>query len=202
MPVVPPAPATFSTTICCPSVRDMCSPTMRATMSVGPPAANGTIIVIGRAGHVWACAPFPARTSAAAAAKRVFLTGVSPKRAAVILVVRAMPQPGRSVNVSLFDEDLVAALPDRGQEGDDQKPRRDGEQDAAERDSDRLPEDHRIYLAGQEHPRVAARDDERAPQVLLHQLAEHEAEQHRRRLEAELDERQPDDAEEADEHHV
>jgi hypothetical protein len=36
MPVVPPAPATFSTTTCWPSVRDMCSPTMRATTSVGP----------------------------------------------------------------------------------------------------------------------------------------------------------------------
>jgi len=38
MPVVPPAPATFSITICCPSVRDMCSATIRATTSVGPPA--------------------------------------------------------------------------------------------------------------------------------------------------------------------
>ena len=48
----------------------------------------------------------------------------------------------------------------------------------------------------------AARQDERAPQVLLHQLAEHEAEQHRRRLEAELDQRVADEAEQADEHHV
>ena len=50
MPVVPPAPATFSITICWPSVRDMCSATMRATTSVGPPAANGTTMVIGRSG--------------------------------------------------------------------------------------------------------------------------------------------------------
>jgi hypothetical protein len=48
--VVPPAPTTFSTTICWPSVRDMCSPTIREMVSVGPPAANGTIRVIGRAG--------------------------------------------------------------------------------------------------------------------------------------------------------
>ena len=49
-PVVPPAPTTFSITICWPSVFDMLSATIRATMSVGPPAANGTIMVIGRAG--------------------------------------------------------------------------------------------------------------------------------------------------------
>ena len=44
--VVPPAPTTFSITSCWPSVRDMCSPMMRAMTSVGPPAANGTISVI------------------------------------------------------------------------------------------------------------------------------------------------------------
>src|SRR5215469_1842838 len=51
LPSVPPAPVTFSTTTCWPSVRDMCSPTMRATTSVGPPAANGTMRVIGRSGY-------------------------------------------------------------------------------------------------------------------------------------------------------
>src|SRR5215510_6217377 len=35
----------------------MCSPTMRAVTSVEPPAANGTIIVIGRDGNGWANAP-------------------------------------------------------------------------------------------------------------------------------------------------
>src|SRR5262249_52805640 len=53
-PVVPPAPATFSMTICWPSVRDMCSLTMRAVTSVPPPAGNGTIMVIGRDGNGWA----------------------------------------------------------------------------------------------------------------------------------------------------
>jgi hypothetical protein len=48
--VVPPAPTTFSTMSCWPSVRDMCSETMRAMTSVGPPAANGTITVMGRRG--------------------------------------------------------------------------------------------------------------------------------------------------------
>ena len=39
-----------STTTCWPSVRDMWSPTIRAMTSVGPPAANGTIMVTGRCG--------------------------------------------------------------------------------------------------------------------------------------------------------
>jgi hypothetical protein len=47
---VPPAPATFSTTTGCPSVRAIGPAIRRATVSVGPPAANGTIIVIGREG--------------------------------------------------------------------------------------------------------------------------------------------------------
>jgi len=49
-PVVPPAPTTFSTISCCPSVRDMCSLRMRAITSVVPPAENGTMIVMGRDG--------------------------------------------------------------------------------------------------------------------------------------------------------
>jgi hypothetical protein len=48
--VVPPAPTTFSMMIGCPSERDMCSPMMREMTSVGPPAANGTIKVMGRRG--------------------------------------------------------------------------------------------------------------------------------------------------------
>src|SRR5262245_52907597 len=35
---------------CCPRVRDMNSPAMRAETSLPPPAANGTIIVTGRVG--------------------------------------------------------------------------------------------------------------------------------------------------------
>ena len=48
--VVPPAPTTFSMTMVWPSVCAMWSPTMRAITSVGPPAANGTIMVMGRVG--------------------------------------------------------------------------------------------------------------------------------------------------------
>jgi hypothetical protein len=48
--VVPPAPGKFSMMNCCPSVRDMCSPTMRPVTSAPPPGANGTMIVTGRVG--------------------------------------------------------------------------------------------------------------------------------------------------------
>ena len=51
MPMVPPAPPIFSTMTGWPSVRDMWSPTRRVTTSVGPPAANGTITVIGLFGY-------------------------------------------------------------------------------------------------------------------------------------------------------
>jgi hypothetical protein len=49
-PSVPPAPPTFSMMICWPRLCDMVSPRMRAIASVVPPAANGTIRVIGRLG--------------------------------------------------------------------------------------------------------------------------------------------------------
>src|SRR5215510_12076616 len=55
MPKVPPAPPIFSITSVWPSVRDIWSPTRRATTSVGPPAANGTMTVIGLFGY-WAAA--------------------------------------------------------------------------------------------------------------------------------------------------
>ncbi|MHC2508165.1 hypothetical protein ACVII1_003403 [Bradyrhizobium elkanii] len=48
--VVPPAPTTFSITMLCPSVCAMCAVTMREMTSVGPPAANGTIMVMVRVG--------------------------------------------------------------------------------------------------------------------------------------------------------
>src|SRR6266566_9773161 len=63
MPRVPPAPPIFSTTSVWPSVRDIWSPTRRVTTSVGPPAANGTITVIGLFGY---CAAAGALCSASA----------------------------------------------------------------------------------------------------------------------------------------
>jgi hypothetical protein len=49
-PSVPPAPATFSTMTCWPSSFDIDCAVTRAIVSVGPPAGNGTITVIGRVG--------------------------------------------------------------------------------------------------------------------------------------------------------
>jgi hypothetical protein len=48
--MVDPAPVTFSTTIGWPSEARMPSPRIRPSVSVGPPAGNGTIIVMGRDG--------------------------------------------------------------------------------------------------------------------------------------------------------
>src|SRR6478609_2355933 len=49
-PMLPPAPVTFSMTTGWPSEVLMRSATMRASVSTGPPAANGTTIVIERDG--------------------------------------------------------------------------------------------------------------------------------------------------------
>src|SRR5215831_6621764 len=61
MPVVPPAPATFSTTTDWPSVLPICSPTILAMVSVGPPAAKGTIMVMGRSGNSLRAGPTAAK---------------------------------------------------------------------------------------------------------------------------------------------
>ena len=50
MPMVDPAPVTFSMTIVWPSVSFILSAMIRAIVSVGPPAANGTMMVMGRDG--------------------------------------------------------------------------------------------------------------------------------------------------------
>jgi hypothetical protein len=49
-PIVPPAPPTFSTTSCTPRISLIFWQSTRASASVGPPAANGTITVIGLLG--------------------------------------------------------------------------------------------------------------------------------------------------------
>src|SRR5688500_17793916 len=67
--IVPPAPTTFSTTTDWPSDFCMRSAIRRAMVSVGPPAENGTMTVIGRLGNPCANAP-QARVNAAKAAKR------------------------------------------------------------------------------------------------------------------------------------
>src|SRR5262249_1189128 len=58
---------TFSTITCCPSTCDRPAASTRATGSAVPPAAYGTTIVMGRLGHVSACAQSGARISSMAA---------------------------------------------------------------------------------------------------------------------------------------
>jgi hypothetical protein len=48
--MLPPAPVTFSITTVWPSDPFIASARMRASVSVGPPAGNGTTIVTGRDG--------------------------------------------------------------------------------------------------------------------------------------------------------
>ena len=51
--MVPPAPARFSTTTCCPQVSDRCCPRIRDTTSAIPPGGKGTINLTGLLGHAW-----------------------------------------------------------------------------------------------------------------------------------------------------
>jgi hypothetical protein len=76
-PVVPAAPATFSTTTCWPSVADIRSATSLATISVGPPAAKGTTIVMGREGKVWAVAGMAAVAARTAASASLLVITIS-----------------------------------------------------------------------------------------------------------------------------
>ena len=83
----------------------------------------------------------------------------------------------------LLDEHLFAPLADRRQYRNHQQDRGDRSSTADKRAVD-------------EHIK-SPREISRAPaQLLLHQRPEHEAEQHRRRLEAELDQHVADSAEE------
>src|SRR5712691_2809518 len=67
-PTIPPAPPTFSMTTCWPRTSDSRRPMMRPNTSVPPPAANGTTIVTGRVGQLWAAAGLtPSRRNAEAA---------------------------------------------------------------------------------------------------------------------------------------
>src|SRR5690348_8052701 len=67
-PMVPPAPGTFSITIDWLAPRDMRSANWRASVSVAPPAANGTTQVIGWSGYCAFAAPAAAARIAAAIA--------------------------------------------------------------------------------------------------------------------------------------
>ena len=65
-PVMPPPPSTFSMMIGWPSVSPSVGCRMRAEHSIGPPAANGTTMLIGRLGQSWACTPDASAANAAA----------------------------------------------------------------------------------------------------------------------------------------
>src|SRR5215472_17788166 len=68
-PMLAPAPVIFSTTMVWPSVLRMLSARRRASVSVGPPAENGTMMVMGRDGYCSANAgPISPNTTATAAA--------------------------------------------------------------------------------------------------------------------------------------
>src|SRR5687768_5766717 len=91
---------------------------------------------------------------------------------------RVTPSPG-----SLLDENLLPLLLHRRQEGDHEEDQGHRKKPGADRTLD-------------EGGELAPRDDQGTPQILLHETAEHEAEKQRRGLEAELDERVADKAEE------
>ena len=71
--MVPPAPPAFSTSTCCFSVPVIDCAMSRATVSVGPPAANGTMTVIGLVGKSWAAATAASAASASPAPNFVVL---------------------------------------------------------------------------------------------------------------------------------
>src|SRR5256712_4061746 len=63
--MLPPAPARFSTTTCCPRSSPSTGATMRAVVSVPPPGSKPTTVVIGLAGYEPCAAAAPLATSAA-----------------------------------------------------------------------------------------------------------------------------------------
>jgi hypothetical protein len=78
--MVPPAPVTFSTSTCWPSVRAMCAATILASTSVAPPGAKTTIMLIWRFGK--SCARDGAANSSSAASAPIQRSmAISPVRA-------------------------------------------------------------------------------------------------------------------------
>jgi hypothetical protein len=77
--MVPPAPGTFSTTTVCPKAWPIGTEIKRATESVGPPAAKGTIKEIDFVGQAfcatadWLASSAPVLTTVSIPVKRDFL---------------------------------------------------------------------------------------------------------------------------------
>src|SRR6059058_279413 len=70
MPSVPPAPGLFSTTNCWPLVSVSACDSARARMSLTPAGGQGTMILTGLAGYVWAVATVARAKSRVAKALR------------------------------------------------------------------------------------------------------------------------------------
>jgi hypothetical protein len=77
-PVMPPAPPTFSITICWPRISAVRAAMVRPSTSTAPPAANGTTMVIGRFGQV------PASCAKAGAAQATRANSGSPRSSLVM----------------------------------------------------------------------------------------------------------------------
>src|ERR1700694_1342921 len=73
----PPAPVTFSTTTVCPRLFVIRSAMIRAIVSVGPPAENGTTIVTGRVGKF--CANAALQQAIATAKIRILFMAPPPR---------------------------------------------------------------------------------------------------------------------------
>src|SRR5574341_2427390 len=71
--MLPPPPPRLSTTTVCPRLSVSLSATPRATVSIPPPAASGTIRRTGRAGYCCACAVTASAASSTPQISRVFI---------------------------------------------------------------------------------------------------------------------------------
>src|SRR5438552_11089197 len=118
---MPPAPATLSTITCCPSNCDMRGEMMRATTSIGPPAANGTTMVTGRPGQSCAAA---GDAAAAASATAISILGMAPSRASVLAHPAGLDRTRPALDLGRHELDQVFGRPALR--------RRDGHADAPE----------------------------------------------------------------------
>src|SRR3954468_24695 len=73
---MPPPPGTFSTMMGWPNVSPSAGCRMRASESIGPPAANGTTMVSGRLGQSWAAAGETNSSAASSAMGRNRISGL------------------------------------------------------------------------------------------------------------------------------
>src|SRR5574343_1431184 len=83
-PMLPPAPARLSTTTGWPSSALSAWPTMRARMSVVPPAEKGTTMVMGLEGNAWARAWLVIHRPAAARLAPASSWAAKPRRVGVL----------------------------------------------------------------------------------------------------------------------